>query len=122
MKTRGRGRPRVYGVNRLSLAKRAAHRGGWSEVTCSVYGVEVVKRVKTFLATHATFGGVIRVVIVQKATGSQFFDGTDADVREIIETFADRSTIEQVFHDVKEVWGSGQQQVRTLWANIGSGT
>ena len=33
-------------------------------------------------------------------------------------TFADRSAIEQVFHDVKEVWGSGQQQVRNLWANI----
>ena len=27
--------------------------------------------------------------------------------------------IEQVFHDVKEVWGSGQQQVRNVWANIG---
>lgn len=37
---------------------------------------------------------------------------------EIIECFADRSAIEQVFHDVKEVWGSGQQQVRNLWANI----
>ena len=38
---------------------------------------------------------------------------------EIIEAFADRSTIEQVFHDVKEVWGAGQQQVRNLWSNIG---
>jgi hypothetical protein len=27
--------------------------------------------------------------------------------------------IEQVFHDVKEVWGSGQQQVRNVWTNIG---
>ena len=27
---RGRGRPRVYGLNRLSLS----HRGGWSELTC----------------------------------------------------------------------------------------
>ena len=26
---------------------------------------------------------------------------------------------EQDFHDIKEVWGAGQQQVRTLWANIG---
>jgi hypothetical protein len=24
----------------------------------------------------------------------------------------------RLFHDVKEVWGSGQQQVRTLWANV----
>ena len=121
VKRRGRGRPRVYGVNRISLAKRAAHRGGWSELTCLVYGVEVTKTVKTFLATHATFGGTIRVVIVQEATGPQFFYCTDpdADVRDIVEAFADRSTIEQVFHDVKEVWGSGQQQVRNLWTNIG---
>lgn len=115
-----RGRPRIYGVNRLSLAKRAAHRHGWREVACTVYGQEVVKRVKTFLATHRTFGGAIRVVIIKEPNGPQFFFCTDLDASatEIIETFADRSAIEQVFHDVKEVWGSGQQQVRNLWANI----
>jgi hypothetical protein len=60
------------------------------------------------------------VVIVKEATGPQFFYCTDtgASVREIVETFADRAAIEQVFHDVKEVWGSGQQQVRNLGANI----
>jgi hypothetical protein len=115
-----RGRKRIYGINRISLAKRAAHRHGWQEVICTVYGKEVVKEFKTFLATHRTFGGVIRVVIVKEATGPQFFFCTDVDapVKEIIETFADRSAIEQVFHDVKEVWGSGQQQVRNLWASI----
>ena len=56
---------RVYGLNRLSLARRAAHPGGWSAVTCSVYGRDEVQTVKTFLATHATFGGPIRVVIVK---------------------------------------------------------
>ena len=64
VKNPGRGRPRQYGVNRLSLAKRAAHPQGWTEVTCTVYGKEVVKTVKTFLATHATFGGTIRMVII----------------------------------------------------------
>jgi hypothetical protein len=115
-----RGRKRKYGLHRISLAKRAAHRRGWQDVTCTAYGREVVKRTKTFVATHATFGGAIRVVIVQEATGPQVFYCTDvaASVREIVETFADRAAIEQVFHDVKEVWGSGQQQVRTLWANI----
>lgn len=116
-----RGPKRKYGPNRISLRKRAAHRGGWKEVGCTVYGVEVTKCAKTFLATHRTFGGVIRVVIVQEATGPQFFYCTDpqASVHEIIEAFADRAAIEQVFHDVKEVWGSGQQQVRNLWTNIG---
>lgn len=120
-KTKRRGRPRLYGKNRISLVKRAANRHGWSDVACTVYGQEVVKRVKTFLATHATFGGAIRVVIVKEPNGPQFFYCTDvtATVREVIEVFADRSAIEQVFHDVKEVWGSGQQQVRNVWANIG---
>ena len=115
-----RGRKRQYGRNRLSLAKRAAHHQGWQEVTCLVYGRQVLKRAKTFLATHGTFGGAMRVVIVQEPTGPQFFYCTDttASVREIIETFSDRAAIEQVFHDVKEVWGSGQQQVRNLQANI----
>jgi hypothetical protein len=115
-----RGRKRKYGKNRISLAKRAANRHGWQDVTCLVYGVEVVKRVKTFLATHPTFGGAIRVVIVKEKSGPQFFYCTDtsASVREIVETFADRSAIEQVFHDVKEVWGSGQQQVRNVWTNV----
>jgi len=119
-KTVRRGRKRKYGVNRISLAKRAAHRHGWSDVPCTVYGQDVVKRAKTFLATHRTFGGAIRVVIVKEPHGPQYFYCTDtsANVREIIEAFADRAAIEQVFHDVKEVWGAGQQQVRNVWANI----
>lgn len=121
VKRRGRGQPRKYGVNRISLAKRAGQTRGWTEVVCQVYGRDVVKRVKTFLATYPPFGGTIRVVIVKEETGPQFFYGTqlDAKPREIIEAFADRSSIEQVFHDLKEVWGAGQQQVRNLWSNIG---
>ena len=68
----GRGRPRKYGVNRLSLAKRAAHPQGWSEVTGSVNGPEVIKTVKTFLATHETFGGPVRMVIIPEDHGPQF--------------------------------------------------
>jgi hypothetical protein len=120
-KTKSRGRKRKYGKNRISLAKRAANRHGWLDLSCRVYGRDVVKRVKTFIATHATFGGAIRVVIVKEPTGPQFFYCTEvnARVREVVEMFADRAAIEQVFHDVKEVWGSGQQQVRNLWSNIG---
>lgn len=62
---------------------------------------KVVKPVKTFLATHRTFGGTIRVVIVKKPAGPHCFFCTnlDASATEIIETFADRSAIKQVFHD-----------------------
>jgi hypothetical protein len=119
-KTVRRGRQRKYGVNRISLAKRAAQPHGWTDVACVVYGQAVVKRVKTFLATHRTFGGAVRVVLVKEPHGPQFFYCSDvnANVCEIVEAFADRAAIEQVFHDVKEVWGAGQQQVRNVWANI----
>ena len=30
-----------------------------------------------------------------------------------------RWAIEEHFHDVNEVWGAGQQQVRNIWSNIG---
>ncbi len=117
---RGRGRPRKYGKNRLSLAKRAGQPQGWQTIACNVYGKAVTKTYKTFLATYAPIGGVIRVVIVKEDHGWYAFFCTDsnASVAEIIETFADRATIEQDFHDVKEVWGSGQQQVRNIWTNL----
>ena len=47
-----------------------------------------------------------------------FCTDPNASVQEILEAFADRATIEQDFHDVKEVWGSGQQQVRNIWTNL----
>jgi hypothetical protein len=119
-KRRGRGRPRKYGKNKISLAKRAGQSRGWQMIDCTVYGEAVTKTYKTFLATYAPVGGVIRVVLVKEEHGWYAFYSTDptASVQEILEVFADRATIEQDFHDVKEVWGSGQQQVRNIWTNL----
>jgi hypothetical protein len=117
---RSRGRPRKYGTNRMSLAKRSGQKRGWETVACVLYGQLVTKTIKTFLATYPPVGGVIRVVIVREPHGCEYFFCTDpqATVCEILEAFADRAAIEQDFHDVKEVWGAGQQQVRNLWTNI----
>jgi hypothetical protein len=117
---RRRGRPRKYGKNRISLAKRAAHRDGWETAKCTVYGKTVTKLYKTFLATYRPTGGVIRVVIVLEDHGwfPLFSTDPNATAVEIIEAVGDRSTIEQDFHDVKEVWGAGQQQVRNIWTNV----
>lgn len=117
---RGRGRPRKYGPQRLSLAKRAGQRRGWQTTACTVYGKATTKRTKTFLATYGPVGGVLRVVIVQEDHGWYAFFCTDpaASVQAILEAFADRATIEQDFHDVKEVWGAGQQQLRNIWSNL----
>lgn len=82
----------------------------------------MTKTYKTFLATYVPAGGVIRVVLVKEDDGWVPFFCTDpeASVREILEAYADRAAIEQDFHDLKEVWGTGQQQVRNIWANLGA--
>ena len=100
---RGRGQPRKYGKNRLSLAKRAGQSRGWQTIACTVYGRATTKTYKTFLATYAPVGGVIRVVLVKQDHGWYAFFCTDphASVQEILEAFADRATIEQALHHVK---------------------
>jgi hypothetical protein len=117
---RGRGQPRKYGTKRIHLKPRGAHPLGWETIECFAYGQLITKTIKTFQATYRPAGGLIRVVIVKEPDRCENFFCTDpnATPREIVETFADRSSIEQDFHDVKEVWGAGQQQVRNIWTNI----
>lgn len=119
---RKRGRPRIYGKDRISLAKRAGHRQGWQTGDFVLYGKTVRKTYKTFLATYEPVGGVIRVVLVKEEHGwfAYFCTKADASVQEILEAVADRAAIEQNFHDVKEVQGAGKQQVRNYWANLGA--
>ena len=104
----------------MSLTKRAGQTRGWQSTTCTVYGETTTKTYKTFLATYVPVGGVIRVVLVKEEHGWYAFFCTNPEARaqEILEAFADRATIEQDFHDVKEVWGTGQQQVRNIWTNL----
>ena len=116
-----RGPAPTYGKERVSLAKRAGQKRGWQTVACVQYGKQVVKTIKTYLATWRSAGGVIRVVLVQETEGWLAFFCTkpEATAEEILEAVADRSAIEQTFKDVKEVWGAGQQQVRNVHSNQG---
>ena len=115
-----RGRKPKYGTQAISLAKRAAHRRGWQTEDFVLYGKTVTKTFKTFLATYPVVGGTIRVVVVREDGGwvAFFCSAPEATVREILEAVADRAAIEQDFHDLKEVHGPGQQQVRHYWANV----
>jgi hypothetical protein len=118
---RGPGRPRLYGRQRISLAKRAGQKRGWQEIQCQQYGQQVTKTIKTFLATWRPAGGVIRVVLVKEQDDwlPFFAVGDKVTAQEILEAVADRGSEEQTFKDVKEVWGAGQQQVRNLHSNEG---
>jgi hypothetical protein len=113
---------RIYGKNKISLAKRAGHQAGWQTITYQSRGVQVTRQYKTFPATSQLVSGQIRVVILRFEDGSwvpYFCTDTSAEVRDILEAVAARWAIEEHFHDVKEVWGAGQQQVRNVWSNIG---
>jgi hypothetical protein len=112
----------TYGKEGIDLAQRAAQPRGWRQVTCVQYGQEVVKTIKTFEATWRPAGGRIRVVIVREARGWLAYFRTEpaVTVAAILEAMADRGAIEQLFKDVKEVWGAGQQQVRNVYASLGA--
>ena len=112
---------RIYGKNKISLGIRAGHQKGWSTISYNCRGTEVTHQYKTFLATSGLVSGQIRVVIVRFEGDNwapYFCTDTSAEVREILEAVAARWAIEEQFHDVKEVWGAGQQQVRNVWSNI----
>jgi hypothetical protein len=119
---RRRGRPRVYGTERIELAKRAGQRRGWQTGTFTLYRRAVTKVYKTFLATYKPVGGLIRVVLVREPEGWVAYFATDPglSVASMLGAVADRAALEQVFHDVKEVHGAGQQQLRHVWANVGA--
>jgi hypothetical protein len=121
---RGRGRPPVYGKHRLSVAKRAGQKRGWETVEVRTNtGAVVVKRYKTFLATWRPAGGVVRVVIVKEGDGSWralLCTDAEASAQAIIQVALDRWGIEQNFHDLKEVEGIEQVQLRRVWSNVGA--
>ncbi len=119
---RRRGRPPIYGPGRISLAKRAGPTRGGRVVRARPYGEVREKRVKTFEATWRPAGGRIRVVLVKEAHGWLALFRTDPALtaEEVLSTYADRFSIEQDFHDLKEVEGLGEQQLRDVWANRGA--
>jgi hypothetical protein len=120
--SRRRGRPATYGPGRISLAKRAGQRRGWQVVQAHQYGEVRAKTIKTFVATWRPAAGQIRVVLVREDHGWLALFSTDVmlTAAEILRAAADRFSIEQDFHDLKEVEGLGQQQVRDIWANVGA--
>jgi len=121
-RTGRRGRPRKYGTERVSLAKRAGQKRGWTTGTFELYGKPTEKRYKTFAATWGPAGGAIRVVLVAEPNGWVAFFCTDpaATVADILGCVADRFSLETTFRDCKEIVGAGQQQVRFVWANVGA--
>jgi len=122
VKKRKQGRPRKYG-QRIYLSHKAANNSGWFLVTVTLYGQEETKWVKMFKATYRPAGGCVLVLIVREDGDNWrafMCSNLSAKAGQILEAVADRSAIEQNFHDLKEIEGAGQQQVRNFWANVGA--
>ena len=117
---RGRGRPRKYG-NQIDVKSLVETPDGWEEIECLQYGRVVKKQVKSFIATsRITRGKPIRVVIVKEDENTWLpLISTDVEVSvlEILESYAIRFGIEEMFKDLKEVWGWGKQELRKLESN-----
>ena len=95
---------RIYGKNKISLAKRAAHKKGWQTIAYHCRGVEVIRQYKTFLATSRLVSGVIRVVIVRFEDGGwapYFCTDPSAEVQDILEAVAARWAIEEPLYQIK---------------------
>ncbi len=121
VKKRKRGRPRKYG-QRIYLRDKAIKSKGWFSVNVTLYGRQETKQVKMFKATYRPAGGEVLVLIVREDKDSwraYMCTNLSAKPEQILEAVADRSAIEQNFHDLKEIEGAGQQQVRNINANIG---
>jgi hypothetical protein len=106
------------------LARAATYLVGRNRFAASsdalLYNMICVKTYKTLLAIYCPTGGVIRVMLVKEDHGWYDFLCTDlnTNVREIPEAFSDRAMIVFDFHDVKEVWDAGQQQLSNIWLYI----
>lgn len=117
-----RGRRAIYGKQRIRLDELAASPDGWTTTTYSCRGSLVTRQYKSFQATSRLVRGVIRVVLVRfedHGWAAYFCTDPTATVLDVLTAVADRWALEECFHDLKEVWGAGQQQVRNLWSNIG---
>ncbi len=92
-----RGRPRMYGKNRISLRKRAADRRGWQTIRYRCRGLLVEGHYKTFLATSYLVGGTVRVVLLEHSKrnwAAYMSTNASMSVEMILKTVSDRWTIE----------------------------
>ena len=117
---RGRGRPKVYG-NRIDIKSMVESKQDWRYVECRQYGQVTKKRVKSFVATSKlTRGKPIKVILVKEDEKTWVpLISTDAKMgaREILEAYGVRFGIEEMFKDLKEVWGWGKQELVLLERN-----
>ena len=106
------GRPRVKG-NQTDLKSMIESDEGWTIISCQLYGQSATKRVKSFVAvSKLTKWKPVRVVIIKEDDGTWVplvCTDISRSAKEILESYGVRFGIEEMFKDLKEVWGWGKR-------------
>lgn len=113
-----RGRRPKYGAYLPALSRLARPSRDWQKIQVHIYGEDVTVKVKTFDAWWPKAGVKLRVVIVRDPDFKRkpcFLSSTDLTMtpKNIIETFALRWSIEQLFSDGKNIVGFDSAEVRS---------
>ena len=101
-----------------SLTTLAHRTSGWKRIVAHIYRTHVTLRVKVVDAMWPACHAKRRVVIVRDPAGRRrtcYLSSTDLSLsaQEIVEIFATRWTIEQLFSDVKQHLGLDTAEVRS---------
>lgn len=117
-RARKRGRKPRYGARFPKLQKIARSGRGWRRVWVQIYGKRVRLKIKSFKAWWPKAAVKIRVVIARDPAGKRkpcVLSSTDLELTpiQIIERFALRWPIEQLFADAKLLMGLDSAEVRT---------
>lgn len=112
-----RGRPPKYGAWLPSLKNIARSGRGWETIKVWIYGQTVTVKVKSFEAWWPKARIKLKVVIVRDPSRRRLpcflsCTGLNMSAVEIIETFAKRWSIEQMFADAKHGVGLDSAEVR----------
>lgn len=112
------GRKKLWGKTLPKLTAIARSPKGWSLVEALIYGKVVRLRIKSFDAWWRVARAKLRVVIVRDPAGDRppcYMSSTDLELSpvQIIERFALRWPIEQLFSDAKLVMGLDTAEVRS---------
>ena len=119
-KVRQRGHPRKYGQKHKGKIW-AAQSEGWREVSLVLYGRAATVKIKSHIALHRRFGGVlIRIVAVCWQSSKEFCEdpvflfSTDTALtdEEIVRAYGSRFCIETGFRDSKQSFGFSTYQIR----------
>lgn len=118
-RTGKRGRPRLKGSRLPSLAKLASQTE-FSQVTVTRYGkTAVIQAAAVTCLWYSVFGSrPVTVVLVRDKPGTGLdlalvTTGTAASIKQVIEQYASRWSIEVAIEDSKQLFGTGQARNRT---------